>query len=538
MAQDIGTYDYVIAGGGSAGCLLANRLSADPSVRVLLLEAGPGGERFWHPIPAGYKFTIGKPETDWCLSTEPEPELDNRRIPFPRGRGLGGSSLINGMIYTRGHRRDFDRWTQAGATGWGWDDVLPSFKRHECSEDGASEAHGGDGELHVQRQPVVFPFLSAIAQAAVEAGIAKTGDFNAGEPAGVGWYQVTQRRGRRWSAANAFLDPVRKRPNLRIETGAMAGSIGFEGRRVREIEFMQNGVAQCARIAGELVLCLGTIHTPWLLERSGIGDASRLAALGIGPVADLPGVGENLQDHLQVRQIYRLSGTKTLNQRLASPLGRAGMALEYALMRRGPMALAASQLGIFARSRPDKEIADLQYHVVPYSADKLGGDPHDYPGVTMSVCQLDPRSRGSVHARSAAGHEAPEIRANYLQDGEDKAAMLAGLRLTRHIMAQPALAPLNPQETLPGPQARDDESLMATVRAGAGSIFHPVGTCAMGTGPSAVLDPQLRVHGISGLRVADASAMPSVPSANTNAATMMIAERAADFMLRDRRATA
>ncbi|MEZ5668726.1 MAG: GMC family oxidoreductase N-terminal domain-containing protein [Alphaproteobacteria bacterium] len=527
-------WDYIVVGAGSAGCVLANRLSADRRNRVLLLEAGEPARTVWLHIPAGYARTIGNPRTDWCLTTEPEPQLDGRRIPFPRGKGPGGSSAINGMIYTRGHARDYDGWRQLGCTGWDWNGVLPYFKRSEDFQDGASATHGAGGPLRVERQRVHWPFLDAFAAAARETGLPQNDDFNAGETEGVGPYHATQRRGRRCSAA-AFLAPARGRPNLRILTAAQTTGLVLDGRRVTGVRYRRDGAERTADAARAVLLAAGVVHSPQILELSGIGDPAVLAAAGIAVRHALPGVGANLQDHLQARLVYRLNGVRTLNQRAGSRPGRVGLALQYALTRSGPLAGAPAPLGIFARSDPRRGWPDLQYHLVPYSADRIGGTPHPFPGVTLSVCQLRPESRGSIHIRSADPADPPAIRANYLAAEEDRRTMLAAVRHARALMAARALAALAPQEVTPGPAATADDAILAAVRATATTIFHPVGTCRMGTDAGAVVDPQLRVHGLDGLRVVDASVMPTVPSANTNAPTMMIAEKAADMIVTEAR---
>jgi choline dehydrogenase len=493
LPLDDGEYDYIIVGGGTAGCLLANRLSADPGVTVLLIEAG-GRRRFWHRIPLGFRYTVGRPATDWMFETEPEPELNGRCIPFPRGLGLGGTSLINGMIHVRGDRHDYDRWVAAGARGWSWDEVLPYFKRSERHHAGASEFHGDSGEIHVERQRAGWPFLHRLAEAAVEMAGPWSDDFNTGSPAGTGWYEVTQHRGRRWDTGRAFVDPIRHRPNLRVLTEAKAEKITLQDHRTRGLSFRHAGVLRAAKARREVILAAGVIGSPQLLELSGIGNAAILAEAGVAPLVHLPDVGENLQDHLQVRTIWRLSGVATLNQQLGSRFGLLAMAARYALTRSGPLAMAPSQLGIFARSQPTKESADLQFHVVPYSADRVGGPPHPFAGFTMSVCRLDPESRGSVHLRSPSADAKPAIRANYLSAPGDRQVAIDALRLTRRIMTAPALKDINPEEMSPGRDAATDADLLSFVRATAGSIFHPVGTCRMGTDDRAVVDPALRVR--------------------------------------------
>ncbi|MDM9651831.1 GMC family oxidoreductase N-terminal domain-containing protein [Pseudomonas wenzhouensis] len=526
-------YDYLIVGAGPAGCLLANRLSADPGVSVLLVEAGGRDNYPWIHIPVGYLYCIGNPRTDWCYSTEADPGLHGRSLKYPRGRVLGGSSSINGMIYMRGQAADYDSWAAAGNAGWAWRDVLPLFKRSEHHFAGASQWHGGDGEWRVERQRLSWEILEAFREAAAQSGIASIDDFNGGDNEGCSYFQVNQKRGVRWNASKAFLRDIRQRPNLQVLTGAEAERLELADGRVRALHLRWQG--QALRIAArrEILLCAGAIGSPALLQRSGIGPRPLLEKLGIGVRHELPGVGENLQDHLQLRLIYRISGVKTLNRIAATSWGKLGMALEYLLKRSGPLSMAPSQLGAFAKSDPEQARANLQYHVQPLSLERFGEPLHDFPAFTASVCHLRPHSRGSVAIASADAGAEPLIRPNYLSDERDLRVAADAIRLTRRIVAAPALARYQPQEYKPGPDYRSEEDLQRAAGEIGTTIFHPVGTCAMGQGRDAVVDARLRVHGVAGLRVVDASIMPSIVSGNTCSPVLMIAEKAAQMIKED-----
>ncbi len=517
-------FDYIITGGGSAGCVLANRLSADPDRRVLLLEAGGRDNYIWVKVPVGYLYCIGNPRTDWCMSTESEAGLGGRSLKYPRGKVLGGCSSINGMIYMRGQAADYDGWRQAGHSGWGWDDVLPYFRKAEDHFAGESELHGAGGELRIERQRLRWDILDAFRDAAVQYGVPAIEDFNTGDNEGVSYFQVTQRRGLRWSAADAFLKPVRSRPNLKVVTGAMVDRIVIEENRAIGVRYLLGEIAHTAKARGEVVLTAGAIGSPAILERSGIGDARSIAELGVTPVCDLPDIGSNLQDHLQLRCAWRVSGVPTLNQRAANLVGKGLIGLEYLLRRSGPMAMAPSQLGMFVKSDAHLTTANLEYHVQPLSLEAFGGALDPFPAFTASVCNLRPESRGTSSIISADPHVPPSIRPNYLSTEEDLRVAAQSIRVTRAIVSQPALARFAPDELRPGVHMQTEEDLRRAAAEIGTTIFHPVGTTSMGR----VVDSQLRVIGMDGLRVADASIMPTITSGNTNAPVMMIAEKAAE----------
>ena len=525
--------DYIIVGAGSAGCVLANRLSADPSKQVLLLEAGGKDDYFWIHIPVGYLYTINNKRTDWCYSTEPDEGLNGRSLGYPRGKVLGGCSSINGMIYMRGQSGDYDHWESLGNEGWGWNDVLPYFKKSEDHANGPSEMHGAGGEWRVENQRLSWGILDAFRDAAVETGIPYSDDFNTGDNLGMGYFQVNQKKGVRWSTARGFLRPVLDRPNLKVITGAHAKTLHIEGQAVKGVYFQHNGEECYGEAKREVLLSAGAVSSPVLMQRSGIGNGELLKKHGIEPRHELPGVGENLQDHLQVRAVFKVNNAKTLNERSRSLWGRFTMGVEYFLFKRGPLTMSPSQLGGFAKSDPERNTANLEYHIQPLSCDKLGDELHPFPAFTASVCNLRPKSRGYVHLRSADPFDSPIIKPNYLSDPDDRQVAADALKLTRKICKANALSPYEPVEFKPGVEIDSDEALAKAAGDIATTIFHPVGTCKMGSDPMAVVGSNLSVHGLAGLRVVDASIMPTITSGNTNSPVIMIAEKAADMILAD-----
>ena len=529
------TYDYIVVGAGSAGCLLANRLSADPGTRVLLLEAGGSDDYFWIHIPVGYLYTINNPRTDWCYRTEPDPGLNNRSLNYARGRVLGGCSSINAMIYMRGQPRDYDEWASLGNAGWDWHSVLPFFKVSERYVHGADEVHGDQGEVSVEERRVNWEILDAWRDAAGECGIPNVDDFNRGDNFGCAYFQVNQIRGRRQNTYRAFIEPVRHRANLDVLTHAEVkrirlarenGQLRANGLDVR----IAGAAAQLFAARREVILCAGAIGSPQLLQLSGIGPGDLLQAHGIAVRQDLPGVGANLQDHLQIRMVFKVSNVVTLNQRANSLPGKAMMGLEYLLFRTGPLTMAPSQLGAFARSDPLQATPNIEWHVQPLSLDSFGEPLHRFPAITPSVSNLRPTSRGQVRIRSPEQGVHPEIRLNYLSTEEDQRVAVDAMRFTRRIMAARALQKYSPVEWRPGSEVVEDADLVRAAGDLGTTIFHPVGTCRMGFDRLAVVDNRLRVHGIHGLRVVDASIMPTITSGNTNAPTIMIAEKAAGMI--------
>ena len=533
-----GDFDYIVVGAGTAGCIVANRLSADSRKRVLILEAGGRDNWIWFHIPVGYLFAIGNPRSDWMFKTEPEAGLNGRALAYPRGKVIGGSSAINAMISMRGQAADYDHWRQLGLTGWGWDDVLPAFKRLEDHFLGESEHHGVGGGWRIEAPRLSWAVLDAVAEAAHEMGIRKVPDFNTGDNEGIGYFHVNQKRGRRWSSARGFLKPVLTRPNLRLETDVLVDKVIVENGRATGVRFRQGGETVEAFAKGEVILCSGSVGSTQVLQRSGIGPQDWLAPLGIETVLDRQGVGRNLQDHLQQRAIYKVEGVRTLNETYYNLFRRGWMGIDYLLRRRGPLTMAPSQLGIFTRSDSRQERANIQFHVQPLSLDKFGEPLHRFPAITIAACNLRPTSRGTIRIKSGEIDQAPAIAPNYLSTPEDRQVAADAIRVTRRLMKQHALSAYHPSEYLPGPSVGDDDASLAKAAGDIGTtIFHPVGTAKMGSAsdPLAVVDERLRVHGVKGLRVVDASVMPTITSGNTNTPTAMIAEKGSAMIIEDGR---
>jgi len=534
-----GTPDYIVVGAGSAGCVLAARLSEDPGTQVLLLEAGPPDRSIWIHLPIGYGKTMWDERVNWCLHTDPDPNMNGRRIYWPRGKTLGGSSSINGLIYIRGQREDYDAWAAQGNPGWGYDDVLPYFIRSETNQRGEGPHHGGRGPLKVSDIGAPHELIEAFIAGAGQCGVPRTDDFNGALQEGAGYYQLTTWKGWRCSTAKGYLAPARGRANLQVQTGAQATRLLFDdqGRRVVGVEYRQGGQLRQARCTREVLLAAGAIHSPQLMQLSGIGPGALLQAHGIPVRHALEGVGENLQDHLQVRLIYECSKPITTNDQLNSWLGQVRIGLQWLLARSGPLAVGINQGGCFMRALPEAATPDIQFHVATLSADMAGGQVHPFSGFTMSICQLRPASRGHVRISSTDPLEPPSMQPNYLSAEIDRRTTVAGLRAARAIAAAPAMAPYVRREVKPGPQDADDAALLEFCRNHGATIFHPSGTCAMGPDPArgAVVDARLRVHGVGGLRVIDCSAMPTLVSGNTNAPVVMMAEKAVDMIREDAR---
>jgi choline dehydrogenase len=530
-------FDYIVVGAGSAGAVMASRLSEDPAVSVLLLEAGPPDHSFWIHLPIGYGKTMWSKTYNWCFHTDPDPNMNGRRIYWPRGKTLGGSSSINGLIYIRGQREDYDQWAAQGNAGWSFDDVLPYFIKSERNQRGANAFHGGSGPLSVSDIGSKNELIEAFIGGAAEQGVPRTDDFNGRQQEGAGYYQLTTWKGWRWSTAKGYLRPARARSNLRIETGAQASRIALTGQRADGVHYRQGGVDKLARSRAEVILCAGAIQSPQLLQLSGIGPAALLSARGVNVVHDLAGVGENLQDHLQIRLTFEAT-RPTTNDDLNSLFGQARLGWQWLMHRTGPLAVGINQGGCFMRALPGEAATpDIQFHVATLSADMAGGKVHPFSGMTMSICQLRPESRGHIRIRSSDPYEPPEMQPNYLSTELDRRTAVAGVKAARAIAGSQAMRPFVKREVKPGPDAADDAALLEFCRNNGATIFHPSGTCAMGPDPAkgAVVDARLRVHGIQALRVVDCSVMPTLVSGNTNAPAVMMAEKAVDMIREDAR---